>query len=170
MTVSNLAREESLQGDVRLLDALEQMGCTITTSATGVTVEGPSTLRGVDMGEISDTSMTFACVAPFASGRMRIEGVGHTRLPESDRIATIEEGLGRIGVEVRSGPDWIEVRPGATRAARVRAHEDHRIAMSLAVAGLRTPRLVVAGADCVAKIRPDFFERFDRIARGHGTA
>jgi 3-phosphoshikimate 1-carboxyvinyltransferase len=175
VTLSNVTRRGSLQGDIRFLDILETMGCEVVEDACeGVTVRGPAKLRGidVDMADISDTFLTLACIAPFAAEPVRIRGIGHTRVQESDRIASACEGLTRMGVSVQSGLDWLEVHPSVPRPAQVRAHDDHRVAMAFAVTALRTPGTEILGAHCVEKTCPDFFERWKRMcdaSRGAGV-
>lgn len=160
VTVSNLRRRGSLQGDTRFVDALALMGCGIADGPDGLTVEGPARLRGVeiDMNAISDTFMTLACVAPFADGPTTISNIGHVRGKESDRIAAVEAGLRVLGCEVSSGPDWIRIVPSDLRGGRIDTHGDHRIAMSFAVCGLATGGVVIADPQVTAKTYPGFFE------------
>ncbi len=160
LTVSNLRRRGSLQGDTRFVDALALMGCGILDGPAGLTVEGPARLRGieVDMNAISDTFMTLACVAPFADGPTTITNIGHVRGKESDRIAAVEENLRALGCAVSSGPDWIRIVPTELHGGRVDTRGDHRIAMSFAVCGLVTEGVVIADPQVTAKTYPGFFE------------
>ena len=138
------------------------MGCRVTDEPDGVAVTGPEKLSGVtiDMGDISDTFMSLAAIAPFADGPVTIENIENVRVKESDRIAAMEENLSRLGVPVESGRSSLRIEPGQPCGATVTTHDDHRIAMSFAVLGLRTPGVVVDDPGCVAKTFPDFFERF----------
>jgi 3-phosphoshikimate 1-carboxyvinyltransferase len=160
VTVTNLRRRGSLQGDTRFVDALALMGCGVADGPGGLTVEGPAHLRGVevDMNAISDTFMTLACVAPFADGPTTITNIGHVRAKESDRIAAVEQGLRVLGCEVSSGPDWIRIVPSPLRPGRIDTHGDHRIAMSFAVCGLAADGVVIADPQVTAKTYPGFFE------------
>ena len=155
-----LHREDALQGDVAFLDVLECMGCSVADGPDGVAVTGPDALAGltVDMGDISDTFMTLAAIAPLATSPVTITGIGNVRLKESDRIAAMEENLGRTGVTTESGPDRLRVLPAAPRGARIDPHGDHRIAMAFSVLGLRVPGIVVEDPGCVAKTCPTFFD------------
>jgi 3-phosphoshikimate 1-carboxyvinyltransferase len=163
--VTGLHREGALQGDVAFLDVLECMGCSIADEPDGVAVTGPDALAGltVDMGDISDTFMTLAAIAPLATSPVTITGVGNVRLKESDRIAAMEQNLGRTGVTTESGPDSLRVFPATPRGARIDPHGDHRIAMAFSVLGLRAPGIVVEDPVCVAKTCPTFFDLWTAV-------
>ena len=163
--VLGLRREGALQGDVAFLDVLECMGCTVTDEPDGVLVAGPAALAGltVDMADISDTFMTLAAIAPLATSPVTITGIGNVRLKESDRIAAMEENLGRTGVKTESGPDSLRVFPTRPRGARIDPHGDHRIAMAFSVLGLRAPGMLVEDPGCVAKTCPGFFDLWAAI-------
>lgn len=165
VTVPHFTRQ-GLQGDSRFLDILEQMGCVVEESARGVTVTGPRKLRGVsvDMGGISDTVMTLATIAPYATGPTEITGIGHIRLKESDRITAVTRGLQAVGVKVEDGPDFIRVYPSIPTGAAIDTFEDHRIAMAFSVMGLVTPGIVIKNPGCVSKTCPQFFELFQAMS------
>ncbi|MDR7518342.1 MAG: 3-phosphoshikimate 1-carboxyvinyltransferase [Armatimonadota bacterium] len=160
----------SLQGDVGFVDVLEQMGCAVDRRADAVTVRGTADLRGVDvdLGGMSDQTMTLAAVAPFARGPTRIRGVAHIRHQESDRLAATAAELRRLGQDVEELEDGLRITPRPIRPAVVQTYGDHRLAMAFAVAGLRAPGIAIADPACVAKTFPDFFERLDRLRRPTG--
>lgn len=161
----------ALQGDVEFVRVLERMGAEVRVGDEGVTVTGTGTLRGleVNMRDISDTMPTLAAIAPFADGPVRITDVGNTRVKECDRLEACATNLRRLGVDAVTGPDWIEIRPGTPRPAVVDCHADHRIAMSFAVTGLRTPGLELDDPGCVRKTFPGFHETLaDLLARWGG--
>ena len=166
--VLGLRRESGLQGDLRFLDVLEAMGCSVGEEPDGVVVAGPAAPAGltVDMSDISDTFMTLAAVAPFASSPVTINGIANVRLKESDRIAAMESNLRRLGVKTASGPDFLRVYPGTPTGGRIDPHGDHRIAMSFAVLGLRARGVVVEDPGCVNKTCPDFFELWKACEQG----
>ena len=166
--VPGLRRAAGLQGDMRFLDVLEAMGCTVTDEPDGVAVRGPVALAGieVDMGDISDTFMTLAALAPFATAPVTITGLANVRIKESDRIAAMETNLRALGVRTESGPDRLRVFPGAPAGARVDPHGDHRIAMAFAVLGLRTPGVVIDDPGCVSKTCTSFFELWGALEQG----
>ncbi|WP_442738114.1 3-phosphoshikimate 1-carboxyvinyltransferase [Streptomyces pseudogriseolus] len=156
----------SLQGDLRFVDVLRQLGARVdvTDSATRVTGEGP--LRGgfrVDMGEISDTFMTLAAIAPLADAPITIRGIAHARLKESDRIAAVAQNLRALGVDTDEGHDWITVHPGAPTGARIACRRDHRIGMAFSVLGLRVPGVTLDDPSCVGKTFPGFHEELRRL-------
>ncbi|HET9093937.1 MAG TPA: 3-phosphoshikimate 1-carboxyvinyltransferase [Solirubrobacteraceae bacterium] len=154
-----LDRRATAQGDIALVDILERMGCTVRDGAD-LELTGPDRLRGVtaDMDSSSDVFMTLACAAVFADGATTIEGIGHARVKESDRIAACAENLRRLGVAVDEGPDFLRVHPGRPRAeVRLPTYEDHRIAMAFSVIGTRVP-VRLEDPPVVAKTFPGFFE------------
>ncbi len=127
-----LDRRATAQGDIELVNFLEQMGCTVH-DGEALELTGPERLRGVtvNMGNSSDVFMTLACVAVFADGPTTIEGIGHARVKESDRIAACAENLRRLGIEVEEGRDYIRIQPGVPQAdTQLPTYEDHRIAMA----------------------------------------
>ena len=166
--VLGLSRRHSLQGDARFVDVLEAMGCSVHDEPDGVVVAGTGTPAGltVDMSDISDTFMTLAAVAPFASSPVTITGIANVRLKESDRITVTESNLRRLGVRTDSGPDFLRVYPGLPTGGRVDPHGDHRIAMSFAVLGARVPGVVIDDPSCVDKTCPGFFELWSTLEQG----
>lgn len=167
MHVPNL-RKKCMQGDIQFLNVLEKMGCTVIEEKGGITVIGTKQLKGlgdVDMTGFSDTFMTLAVVAVFADSPTTIHGLAHTRLQESDRIAAISDGLSRLGIKVQSTQDSLSIYPGQPHGAFVGSFKDHRIAMSLSLIGLKTPGVIIKGAECVAKTCPDYFELLNSVSK-----
>ncbi|MGW2379210.1 3-phosphoshikimate 1-carboxyvinyltransferase [Streptomyces sp. NPDC001658] len=157
----------ALQGDLGFVDVLRRMGAEVSVREDRTTVRGAGELRGltVAMRDISDTMPTLAAIAPFASGPVRIEDVANTRVKECDRLEACAENLRRLGVEVATGPDWIEIRPGAVpTGAEVRSYGDHRVVMSFAVTGLRVPGISFDDPGCVRKTFPGFHEEFGALS------
>ena len=134
----------SLQGDLAFVDILEHMGCKVDLGTDRTTVTGgPLRAVDVDMNAISDTVMTMAVVALFAQGVTRIRNVGHIRHKETDRIAALATELRKLGAEVDELPDGIVIDPPPPenlRPARIATYDDHRMAMSFALAGLENSR------------------------------
>ncbi|MGQ4383214.1 3-phosphoshikimate 1-carboxyvinyltransferase [Streptomyces sp. SAS_270] len=162
----------ALQGDLGFVDVLRRMGARVEIGADRTTVAGTGGLRGVtvNMRDISDTMPTIAAIAPFADGPVRIEDVANTRVKECDRLEACAQNLRRLGVEVATGPDWIEIRPGAAlpAGAEIKTYGDHRIVMSFAVTGLRTPGISFDDPGCVRKTFPGFHEAFAELRRDIG--
>ncbi len=159
----------SAQGDARFAEVLREMGCEVEWSEAGVTVEGPERLRGlaVDLNAMPDMVLTLAPLALFARGRTTIRNVANLRVKESDRLAALAAELGRLGAEVKERPDGLSIRPPEeVRPAEIQTYDDHRMAMGLAVVGLRVPGVRIAGAECVAKTYPGFFDDLERLVRG----
>lgn len=150
---------ESLQGDINFVRVLEQMGASVTMTADWTEVVGPSQLRGVtvDMSDISDTAQTLAAIAPFADGPTRVTGIGFIRHKETDRIGAVVTELSRLGIKATEQDDGFVIEPGQPQPGRVATYEDHRMAMSFALTGLRSPGIEIADPGCVAKTFPDFF-------------
>jgi len=154
------------QGDLRFVEVLEQMGCSVSRSEDAVEVVGPERLRGVtvDMGGISDTAQTLAAIAPFADAPVRITGVAHNRVKETDRVGATATELRRLGVRVEEHPDGLTIYPSPVRPAEVDTYDDHRMAMSFAVTSLVAPGVRIRNPECVSKTFPRFFETLAELA------
>lgn len=159
----------SRQGDVGFVDVLAQMGCQVHTASDGLDVHGPADgrLRGVtvDLNGMPDTAQTLAAIALFADGPTRIENVANLRVKETDRIAALACELGKLGARVDTRTDGLTIYPPpACAAAEIETYDDHRMAMSFAVVGLRVPGLVIRHPEVVTKSFPGFFSRWDALA------
>jgi 3-phosphoshikimate 1-carboxyvinyltransferase len=156
--VPGLGRQ-SRQGDLRFVDLLSRMGAMVEQSAEETVVSASGPLHGIEanMADLSDTAPTLAVVAAFASTPTRVTGIGFVRAKESDRIGGVVRELRRLGVEAEEEADGFLVRPGSFRPARVRTYDDHRMAMSFALVGLRVPGVEIDDPGCVAKTFPSFF-------------
>lgn len=150
---------DTVQGDIAFVDVLEQMGCTVERGEDFVEVRGPAELRGVDvdMNAFSDTMQTLAAIAPFANSKVTIRNIGHTRLQETDRIHAVATELRRLGIAVEEGEDSLRITPGPIRPAEVHTYDDHRMAMSFAITGLKAPGVVILDPACVNKTFPEYF-------------
>jgi 3-phosphoshikimate 1-carboxyvinyltransferase len=120
----------------------------------------------VDMNGVSDTVQTLAAVAVFADGPTRIRGVGHIRHKETDRIGDLARELRKIGADVNEYDDGLEIVPKSLRAAEIETYRDHRMAMSLALIGLRVPEVVILDPQCVDKTYPHFFDDLSQVTGG----
>lgn len=166
--VRGLSRN-SLQGDVGFAELLELMGCSVlwepdsVTVTRGVSGGKPAELVGidVDMNDISDTVQTLAVTSLFAVTPTRIRNVAHIRGKETDRIAAAAAELRKFGVRVDEYPDGLQIWPKPVsdlHGAFVNTYDDHRMAMSFALAGLAVPGVVIENAECTAKTYPRYFE------------
>jgi 3-phosphoshikimate 1-carboxyvinyltransferase len=163
VTVQDLG-EKSLQGDVRFVDVLADMGCRVERCSAGVTVHGRP-LHGidVDMNDISDTVMTLAAVACFADGPTTIRNVAHIRHKETDRLAALAAELRKVGADVDEFTDGLTITPRPLHGAVIETYNDHRMAMSMALIGLRVPGVVIKDPGCVAKTYPGFWDDLAKL-------
>jgi 3-phosphoshikimate 1-carboxyvinyltransferase len=154
----------SIQGDVRFVECLEEMGCQIVRGESGITVHG-APLRGIDadMNDISDTVMTLAAVACFADGPTTIRNVAHIRHKETDRLAALATELRRVGAGLEEFADGLTITPQPLHGAEIETYNDHRMAMSMALIGLKVPGIVIKNPACVAKTYPRFFDDLERL-------
>jgi 3-phosphoshikimate 1-carboxyvinyltransferase len=158
----------SMQGDVGFCDALARMGCTVEwhdLPAEAVTVSGRAASGiEIDMNAISDTVPTLAVVALFAAGPTTIRNVAHIRDKETDRIGDLATELRKLGALVEEQPDGLMIHPAPLHAAEITTYDDHRMAMSLALAGLRVPGVKILDPACVGKTFPDYWGRLAAIS------
>lgn len=167
ITVRGMKRD-MLQGDVKFVEVLERMGCTVEYRTEGIRLAfDPSgrTLNGidVDMNAISDTVMTLAVVALFAEGPTTIRNVAHIRHKETDRIAAVATELRKLGAEVEERDDGLTIHPRPLTGCAVDTYNDHRMAMSLALVGLKVPGVVIRNPGCVAKTYPGFWADLEKL-------
>ena len=161
----NIHPHKTRQGDMGLLDVLEEMGCTIELEENSVTVKG-SSLTGVsvDMGSMPDMVPTLAVISLFAKGKTILGNVSHLRHKESDRIADTAKEIRRIGGTVEEQDDGLVVHGGEKlTGAEIDPHNDHRLAMSFAMAGLKVPDVIIMDENCVNKSFPTFWNLWDLI-------
>ena len=180
VTVEGLDRK-AMQGDVGFVDVLEQMGCDVQCGQNCITVAGkPMQGVDVDMNAISDTVQTLAVVALFASGPTRVRGVAHNRFKETDRIGDLATELRKLGADVKEHEDGMTITPPAYcetgelesfAGATLQTYHDHRMAMSLSLAGLRIPGVKILNPACTTKTYPEYFADLETlIGRAHRWA
>jgi len=162
---------DSIQGDVRFAEALAEMGAVIRMGPNWIEARAPAEgLTGItlDCNHIPDAAMTLATTALFARGVTRLENIASWRVKETDRIAAMAKELGKLGVTVNAGPDFLEVQPPSPerplRPQAIDTYDDHRMAMSFSLAAFGTP-LRIHDPGCTAKTFPDYFERFSEVTR-----
>jgi 3-phosphoshikimate 1-carboxyvinyltransferase len=154
------------QGDAGFLDILAAMGCRIDVGAEEIAVTGPATLQGgtFDCNATPDIVPTLAAIAPLASSPVEIVNVANLRVKESDRIATVASELRRLGATVEERADALRILPGWNDApAIVETHNDHRIAMAFAIAGLARGNVTIAREQVVSKSYPRFWRTLDEM-------
>ncbi len=155
----------TIQGDLRFVDALAAMGAEVRSTVSSTTVTGPSQLRGIDidMSDISDTAQTFAAVATFAASASSVDGIGFIRHKETDRIHAVCHELSRLGVRAVERDDGFEITPGSVTPGVVETYDDHRMAMSFSLIGLKQPGIVISEPACVRKTFPNYFEVLESL-------
>ncbi|WP_329182766.1 3-phosphoshikimate 1-carboxyvinyltransferase [Actinacidiphila glaucinigra] len=154
----------SHQGDVHLVEALERMGCHVQVSDSEITLSGGQ-LRGIDidMEAMPDVVPSLAIVAAYAEGVTRITNIASLRVKECDRIAAVTTELRKMGIEVEEHPDAMYITGGTPHGAVIDTYDDHRIAMTFAIGGLRTEGVVIKDPGCVAKSFPTFWQTLDTL-------
>ncbi len=154
----------SVQGDVGLAALLGRMGCRVEDTLEGIRVTG-GPLSGIeaDMGDMPDVAPTLAVVAAFARGETLIKNVGHLREKESDRLSVMAGELAKMGIRAEVRGEDLLVAGGAPRPAAIETHDDHRVAMCFAVAGLAAPGTIIRDPDCVAKSFPGFWDELEKF-------
>jgi 3-phosphoshikimate 1-carboxyvinyltransferase len=164
---------DSIQGDVRFADALEQMGVTITRGENWIEASSNGVLKAVDMdfNHIPDAAMTIAVAALYADGTSTLRNIASWRVKETDRLAAMATELRKVGAQVEEGPDYIRITPPQElQPATIDTYDDHRMAMCFSLAALdgkarRGNAMRINDPKCVAKTFPDYFEAFAKIAK-----
>ncbi|KAA0217765.1 3-phosphoshikimate 1-carboxyvinyltransferase [bacterium] len=173
--IDGLTRQD-VQGDVGFVDLLQRMGCEVLELPNGLGVRGAgeghgTSLRSLeaDMGAMPDCAQTLAVVCAFADGTSRLTGLSTLRVKETDRIAALQAELKKLNIVTRAGADWLEIdgrgamwHAPAQRAPTIKTYEDHRMAMSFAIAALRTP-LRIAHPEVVSKSFPGFWQHWSGL-------
>lgn len=166
VTVEGLTRS-SLQGDTGFVDVLARMGCKVSETADSLTVAAPAgRLQGidVDLNAQPDTVQTLAFTALFAEGPTLIRNVANLRVKETDRLAALATELSKLGAHVELTADGLVVTPPPTiRPAALDTYEDHRMAMSGALAGLVAPGVKICNAGVVSKSFPGYFAALNAL-------
>lgn len=163
MRVRGLAHPTA-QGDAAFLDILSAMGCDVSI-ADEITVTGADLQGGCfDCNSSPDLVPTLAAIAPMASSPVEIVNVANLRVKESDRLATVTSELRRLGATVEERPDSLLIQPGwSSDAVTIETHNDHRIAMAFAIAGLARGNVTIADEQVVSKSYPGFWRTLDGL-------
>lgn len=156
----------SVQGDKKFLSVLEKMGCGVEEENGEAVLYSDGHLKGaeVDMNDFSDQALTLAAIAPFAEGVTKIKNIGHIRLQESDRIKAIEENLSLLGVKCITDETSVTIFGGEKiRPATINTYNDHRVAMSFALAGLKDGGVKIENPACTKKTFENYFSVFEEL-------
>jgi len=166
VTVMSL-NPQSHQGDLRLLELMKELGCSVLCGDTWIRVIGHELRQGeyhFDMGDMPDMVPTMAVLSAFRPGRTVITHVAHLRVKESNRLAALVAELNRTGIRVQETADGLIIDGGQPQGAEIETYSDHRIAMSFAVAGLAVPGMKIKDSRCVNKSFPGFWDTLDKLA------
>ncbi|BDU57829.1 hypothetical protein LMORI2_08110 [Limnohabitans sp. MORI2] len=171
---------DSIQGDIRFVEAAQLMGAKVTSGPNWLHIErGAWPLKGItlDCNHIPDAAMTLAVMALYADGPTTLTNIASWRVKETDRIVAMATECRKLGATVEEGPDWIKVYPlpngahttasqGQWQAASIHTYDDHRVAMCFSLAAFNAAHLPVRIEDpkCVAKTFPDYFEALFSVA------
>ncbi|MBE5921602.1 MAG: tRNA preQ1(34) S-adenosylmethionine ribosyltransferase-isomerase QueA [Lachnospiraceae bacterium] len=158
---------DSMQGDMKFLGVLKEMGAEVVATDAGICVSGPQNGNfdgiEIDMNDFSDQTMTLAAIAPFAKTPTTIKNIGHIRLQESDRLRAIAENLDRMQIRFDEGANCITIYPGEPQACAIETYEDHRMAMAFALVGLKVPEICIKNPTCCRKTFENYFDVLDEI-------
>lgn len=164
--VNNVCKN-TMQGDIKLLEVLEKMGVSVSYGENHVLVKGSGKLSGitVDMHHMSDVAQTLSVVALFADGITEIKNVYNMRIKETDRIKAVYNELTKLGAKVTELEDGLIIEPAVkyNENVEIDTYDDHRMAMSFSLAGLRISGVKIKDPDCVSKTFPNYFEEFEKI-------
>ena len=163
---------DSIQGDIRFVQAAQSMGAKVTSGANWLEItRGAWPLKGIelDCNHIPDAAMTLAVMALYADGPTTLTNIASWRVKETDRIAAMATECRKLGANVEEGPDWIKVHPLPAKQwkqASIHTYDDHRVAMCFSLAAFNADRVPVRIEDprCVAKTFPDYFETLFNVA------
>jgi 3-phosphoshikimate 1-carboxyvinyltransferase len=154
------------QGDKRVFDVLQGMGATVSHGVEGATVQGPGILRAatIDLNTMPDALPAMAVAASLADGVTRIVNVAHARIKETDRIRVMAQELAKMGVDITERDDGLTICGGRLRGAHVNGHDDHRVVMALALAGMNAEgETVIDTAEAAEVTYPTFADDFRNL-------
>ena len=157
---------QSKQGDIRLLSVLEELGCKVRSGENWVEVSGNNLAEGdftFDLNDMPDMVPSLAVLSAFRKGQTIIDNVAHLRIKESNRLAALVTELNRTGIEAEEIPEGLVIQGGKMRPAKIETYNDHRIAMSFAVAGLVVRGIEISDKKCVDKSFPSFWKELEKI-------
>ena len=166
VTVTGISTH-SRQGDVKFVKVLGDMGCRIDDTPNGIAVsrdrEQPLKAVTIDMQDMPDLVPTLAVAAAFAKGKTTIKNVAHLAAKESDRLSATKNELTKMGISATKTKDGLTITGGTPKGAIIETYDDHRIAMSFALAGLLVPGVTIANPKCVEKSFPGFWDVFEGL-------
>ena len=165
--------QASIQGDVRFVEALQQLGANVAIGENWIEVAarqgGKLRAFDLDLNHIPDAAMTLAIAALFTDGPCRLRNIASWRVKETDRISAMATELRKVGAEVEEGADYLRITPPPaakfTPGAQIDTYDDHRMAMCFSLVSLAGVPIRINEPNCVAKTFPDYFQRFAAIVK-----
>lgn len=162
---------DSIQGDVRFVETLQQMGASVTMGDNWIEAQSNGAMRAIDadFNHIPDAAMTIAVAALYADGPSTLRNIGSWRVKETDRIKAMATELRKLGAVVEEGADYLRVTPPSViQAATIDTYDDHRMAMCFSLATLdgvlrKGGNVRINDPQCVAKTFPDYFDAFAKV-------
>ncbi len=161
----NGIKRNSTQADIKFIKVLEKMGCSVQWGKNYIILKG-NKLKGisVDMNDAPDSVPTLAILSIFATGKTLIKNIKNLRYKESDRISALANELKKLGTKVNEGEDYLEIIPSNKyRPGIIETYNDHRIAMSFAIAKLIIDEIQIKNPECVKKSFPNFWSEFNKM-------
>lgn len=162
---------DTMQGDIRFVRLLENMGCTVAEQPEGILVTGPKLgeLSGIDidMNNFSDQALTLAAIAPFANTPVIIRNVEHLRGQECDRLHAMANELSKMGIKCEESQDSITIYGGEIKPADIETYDDHRVAMAFTVTGLKACGIVIKNPMCCRKTFENYFEIVEELCNSN---
>lgn len=164
----NNINPDSIQGESRFFMILEEMGCRIEINQNSIYVKGPENLKGVevDMSSMPDVVQTLTAISVFANSKTVIKNISNLRYKESNRIEDTAKELRKLGIKTETSENEIIIYPDKIRSAVFDTHKDHRMAMSLALIGLRIPGIKIKNPECVNKSFPGYWNKLKELGVG----
>ena len=172
-TLVKYVYKDSLQGDMRFLELIEAAGAKIKQRRDGILVDcrnvGSFDGFDIDMHDFSDQALTAAVIAAFAKTPSVIRNVRHIRKQESDRVMVIKTELEKVGCKVNidehDGMTDVIIKPGNLKGAEIDTYDDHRVAMSFALLGLKVDDIIINNPMCCKKTFENYFNQLDEITK-----
>jgi len=164
--INNIVKD-SIQGDIKLLDILSDIGAQISWAERGLSVSMPKdkAIRAfdLDLNHIPDAAMTLAIIALFADGPCRLRNIGNWRVKETDRLSAMTTEMRKLGVNVSEGPDSLEIEPPTSfnEGVAIDTYDDHRMAMCFALVAFAGLDITINDPKCASKTFPNFFEKLE---------
>lgn len=163
LTLKNI-NPDSVQADRKILDVLEEMGSKITCGKDEITIQGKGVKPvEVNMIDFPDQTQTLAVLAAFADGITKLSGIQTLRVKETDRVAALKNELKKMGIKTTSTDSMLIIHGGKPQPAQINTYEDHRMAMSFAIAGTILSGMEINDPDVVNKTFPDFWKKLNEI-------